>query len=229
MRPIASRSSGEDAVIIVGKTLRFHEALAATVRTSKKIGVLRRVAITHANQFLCDDRHGVNSAVAEVGDLFWMAESPGGVRAFGGVASVRICSGVSSKKRSGEIKVVDLTGEAAVAVSLKFSIPIFGGKPNFDSNVTVRRRSCLHNDATKGRQGFKKPFGVGEPRREWRWRFEGAGGDAFGAQNFCLRERKFCKGFARGLGVGSRSRCGKKKNRDERLLHGLFLDGAERT
>src|SRR5215470_15709537 len=130
MRPVVGGRSGEDAVVIIWIALRFHQGLAAAIRTTQKIGILRSFAEARADDFLGDGGHSVNRTVAEVGDLLRMAEGPGGVCAFGGVASIRICSGVSSEKRSGEVKIVDLAGEAAVAMCLEFSIPVFGGKPN---------------------------------------------------------------------------------------------------
>src|SRR5215472_12961578 len=101
MCPIIRGSAGENAVVIGGKTLRFHESLAAAVRTGREVGVFRRVAIEGLGGSFSDGGHLVNGAVTEIDDFFGMAESPSGVAGAGrmtgvsGGRSVALCHGES--------------------------------------------------------------------------------------------------------------------------------------
>src|SRR6202047_1492392 len=121
MCPKIRGSASEDAVVIVGKTLRFHESLAAAVRTGCEIGVFRRVAVEGLCGGFADGGHLVNGAVTEIDDFFGMAKSPSG---FAGVSRMAgISGGRSVALRDGEAQCtpVSFSGEAAIALSAEFA------------------------------------------------------------------------------------------------------------
>src|SRR5205807_6966178 len=128
-------SAGQDAVVIGGIALGFHQCLAAAVRTAKKIRKTRSVGKARLDDLLGDFGHDMDGAVAEVRDLFGMAEGPCCVDGSSRVSRVGAGGSVAGEDGSGEMGVVEFAGEASVAVGLKFSVPIFGGEPDFDQDV----------------------------------------------------------------------------------------------
>src|SRR6516225_4621793 len=139
MCPIIRGSASEDAVVILGKTLRFHESLAAAVRTGCEIGVLRRVAVEALCGGFADGGHLVNGAVTEIDDFFGMAESPGGLASVGRMTGVS--GGRSVALRDGECQCtpVNFSGEAAIAQSAEFAVPVARGHPDFNFDFGVGR------------------------------------------------------------------------------------------
>src|SRR5215471_1078890 len=126
MRPVAGGRDGDDAVVIGGITLGFHQRLSAAVRAGVEIGSLRRLAVEGS-----DDRFGVtgrlmNSAMTEVDDLFRMIEGPSGGLAAILMASVRGGGGVSVAYGIGEAGVADRAGVASVTNALKLAVPVGG-------------------------------------------------------------------------------------------------------
>ena len=81
-----------------------------------------------------------------------MMESPAGIDAVGEVAGVGAGGGVAVGEKAGESLVIDLAGEAAVALTLKAMVPLCGLKrqPDLDLNVGVGGGSGLEFDATEG-------------------------------------------------------------------------------
>ncbi len=150
MGPKVSGRAGEDAVVIVGKALGFHERLAAAVGTTGEVGVFRCIAIEGLDDRFGLDGHFVDGAIAEVGDFFGMAESPIGVDAIGSMAGVGGGSGVTVTNGGGHFGVVDRTGEAAVAGAAKFAVPVCRREPDFKMDFRIADRADDSADATEG-------------------------------------------------------------------------------
>src|SRR5438309_9937590 len=88
MRPIICWGAGQNAVVIVGIALGFHQGLAAAIGTVCEIGMLGSVSVEGLHGGFAEGRHFVNGAVGEIDNFFGMAERPGGVGATCGVAGV---------------------------------------------------------------------------------------------------------------------------------------------
>ena len=93
--PVVGGSSGDDAVEVVGVALGFHEALLASGGAAFPVGALLRLAVEGG-----DDRFGfygglVLGAIAEVDDLFGMAEGEAGVGVIAMVTGIGGGGGVS--------------------------------------------------------------------------------------------------------------------------------------
>ena len=99
VRPIVGGRAGDDAVVIVGVALRFHQGLAAAVGAGAEIGPFGIVAVEGVQDGLGFHGGLVNGAIAEVGDLFGMVERPGRVGAAGVVAGVGGGGGVAWPRR----------------------------------------------------------------------------------------------------------------------------------
>src|SRR4051794_37871427 len=95
MLPVIGGGSGDDAVEVIGVKVCFPEALLASGGAAIPIGALLRLAVVGG-----DDGFGfygrlMLGAVAEVDDLFGMAESEAGVGLIAVVTSVGCGGGVS--------------------------------------------------------------------------------------------------------------------------------------
>ncbi len=74
MRAIEGRVAREDAVIVLGKTLCFHQRILPARGTPGKIGLLCIVLIEGVDDLLASHRHQVDRPVAEILDPLRMSE-----------------------------------------------------------------------------------------------------------------------------------------------------------
>jgi hypothetical protein len=100
-RPAVNRRPDNDAIVIFRKTLRFHEAVVATLRASDKIrapGSAPIVALSECLSCLCGH---VLGPIAKVNDAFWLTERPTDVvPACALVAAIGGYCGVPAHQRS---------------------------------------------------------------------------------------------------------------------------------
>src|SRR6516225_7398802 len=165
MCPIIRGSAGEDAVVVAGKTLRFHESLTAAVRTGCEIGVFRRVAVEGLGGGFADGGHLVNGAVTEVDDFFGMAESPCGVASAGSMTGVSGGRSVAPRHGESQCTPVNFSGEAAIAQSAEFAVPAARGHPDFNFDFGVGRRLGNCADPAKRRKPLIECGIADKPRR----------------------------------------------------------------
>lgn len=149
--PIDSRTAGDDAVVIVGVTLRFHQALAPTGRAAHKVGVTRGLAVEDLRECLAHDGHVVNAEIGIVADglpveAALRVEGKAAAAAF--MAGVRCARGVTLGDGSAQAAGA-AAGKSTAAVAAKSSVPVGDWQPdeNFDA-VTGRRVGDGGGDAT---------------------------------------------------------------------------------
>src|SRR5579883_1370140 len=137
MRPVIGGRAGEDAVVIVGEALRFHEGLAAAVGAGTEIRMLRPGAIERRNDGFGPIGGLVDGAVAEIGNLFRMAERPLRIDGATFVAGVGAGGGISIENGVGHRSVIDGAGEASVADTFVAAVPTGRGQPDFEFDVGI--------------------------------------------------------------------------------------------
>ena len=93
--------------------------------------MLWRFAVERLNDCFGLDGHFMNGAIAEIGDLFGMAESPIGVNAIGAMAGIGGSGRVAVVEGGRHFGIVERTGETAVANTPKPTIPIGFREPDF--------------------------------------------------------------------------------------------------
>src|SRR5260221_1826137 len=225
MSPVVGGSSGEDAVVIIGKTLGLHQGLAAAIGAGDEGAMLRIFSAEGFDGGLGDAGHFVDAAVAEVGNFFGMAEGPAGIGATCGVSGVSANRRVAFFHGNGQRLIINFTGEATVAPALEISVPrdvvsSADGKPHFNFDRGIGAGLGFGNDATEGGEGFVE-IGIAEhPRGHRRRGSEGAGGDGLRREDFRAGKLELGKGFAgmgSGLGVCSK-RQQKSNDRSENYL-----------
>ena len=123
--PVVGGRAGEDAVVIGGKALRFHERFTAAIGTGGEVAVRGGRGVVGGDDGLGLRCHLVNAAPAIVGDLLGMMEGPACVDAVGEVAGVCAGGGVVVVEGAGQPAVVDLAGEATVAEGEEAMVPAF--------------------------------------------------------------------------------------------------------
>src|SRR5262245_65942847 len=68
--------SGNDAVVVIGISLRFHQRHAAAGGATFEVGVLRVLVVEGFHNLLSFDGHLVRGAITEVDHLLRMADGP---------------------------------------------------------------------------------------------------------------------------------------------------------
>src|SRR5579871_6544661 len=123
MRPVICWGAGDDAVVVGGETLRFHQRLASAIGARAEVRPARRATVER----LCDrfPFFGcfVNRAISEVGNLLRMPQCPTRIRTAGAMASIGRSACVAVLDGVREAAIVDHTGKSAVADSLKLAVP----------------------------------------------------------------------------------------------------------
>ncbi len=116
---------------------------------------MRRRAIVGFDQLLRDDRHLMDRAIAEIDQLFGMAESERGTRSFGGlVAGIGRRRSVALAQGGRHGVEADGAGPPAITDGLEFAVPMSRGHPDFDSNLRIGGRAESGGDAAMGRDGL---------------------------------------------------------------------------
>ena len=153
VRPIVGGRAGDDAVVILGIALGFHQRLAAAVGARAEVGTLGSLAVEGVQDGLGFHGRFVNGAIAEVGDLLGVVERPGGIDSWrGAVTGVGAGAGVVVADGVGQLVVADVAGEAAVACALKLAVPVGGRHPDFELDVRVGGRLDDSGHAAERRQ-----------------------------------------------------------------------------
>ena len=131
-RPVRRRS-GDDGVVVIGKFLRFLEALSPASRAAVPVGKSGRAAVEGLDDGLRLHGHFVLGAPREVDELFRMIERkrpaaphmPG----VGGRARIPCADGV------GHGGIADHAGPASVADSLELAVPAVRRQPDFHFDI----------------------------------------------------------------------------------------------
>ena len=115
-RPIIRRRPYDDAIEIIGESLRLDECLAAAARAAIEIRALRPLADERRNDSLCFFGRLFQAAVAEIDDLLGMPQREGPI-AGQLVAGIGSCARIATANRSGEgdILVLNRSAEPATA------------------------------------------------------------------------------------------------------------------
>src|SRR5215470_463156 len=74
--PAVSRRSRDNAIVIFRETLRFHECVMTSLRTSYEVRVLRSAMVETARNHLSGQCYGVLGAIAEINDACRVARCP---------------------------------------------------------------------------------------------------------------------------------------------------------
>ena len=176
--PDVGGGAGEDAVIIGGEPLGFHERFAAAIGAAIEIGVLRGLAVERLDEALGVDGGEVQGAIAEVIDFFGMMVGPACIFAVGFVAGVGAGGGIAALEVCTHGGEADGAGESAVADAQEFAVPVGGGQPDFEADVGVRGGL---DDAGHAAEGGEFVDGVAVGRGE-RARGDGLGGSDGGVR-----------------------------------------------
>ena len=150
--PIVGGRAGDDAVVILGVALGFHERLAAAVGAGAEVGALRALAVEGVQDGLGFHGRFVDGAIAEVGDLLGVIERPGGIGAAGMVAGIGGGGGVVVGHGVRQLVVADGARETAVADALELAVPVGGGHPDFELDIGIGRWLDGSGHAAEGRQ-----------------------------------------------------------------------------
>ena len=131
-RPVVRGRPGDDAVEIVGVTLRLHHALAASARAADEVRALGVLAIELLDDRLRGLRGQVHGAMAEVELALGIVQGPAGVGAAALVTGVGACGGVAALERGAAVhhrglcEVLHAADEAAAAAHHEAAVPIVG-------------------------------------------------------------------------------------------------------
>src|SRR5687768_2948978 len=123
MCPIVSGRAGDDAIVIFGVALSFHQGLPATVGARAEVGPLRRVTIECLHNRFPLHRCLVNRAMTVVDDLLGMVERPARVRSPGLMSCIRGGGSVAFAYCAAKTAVADSARESSVADAEEFSVP----------------------------------------------------------------------------------------------------------
>src|SRR6185312_12763166 len=135
--PVIGGGAGDDAVEVVGKPLRFHESLAAAVRTTDEVPAGGRSAVERLHDGAGLYRGFVHRAVTEIDQLFGMADGPD--RTGRGMAVIGARHREATLQRLSEGDKRNISGPSAVSDLLIFSVPITGREPNFEVDFRIGR------------------------------------------------------------------------------------------
>ena len=130
-------STGDDAVVIVGKHLRFLQSLASARRAAVPVGQPRRHAVEVRDHLLGPDGHLVLGAPREVDQLLRMPERKRATAA--DMTRVGGCGGVAGAQRVGHRGITDDACPSSVADRLELPVPSVRRQPDFDFDVGVAR------------------------------------------------------------------------------------------
>jgi hypothetical protein len=134
------KSAADDAVEILGETLRRHRRLPATGRTTLEVGESGRAIVELVDDLFRLHRHLVDGAIGEVHDLFGMAETEHPARAVSlRVTGIRRRRRVAASQRDLHVGItLDRTCKPPIADGEESSIPIRHRHPELDVDVGVR-------------------------------------------------------------------------------------------
>src|SRR4029077_3402171 len=131
------RRSRDDAVVVRGKSLRFHQRLPPPVRTTREIRVPQMSSVILLDDRFRVQRHFMKRAVSIVRDLLWMPQRPSRIRPSRGMTRIRPRRRVALVYRDRHRVVIDLAGKTSIPAPLKLSIPIANRQPDFDLDIRI--------------------------------------------------------------------------------------------
>ena len=187
--PEVGGRAGQDAIVIGGEALGFHEGFAAAIGAAIEIGVLRGLAVERLHQALGVDGGQVQGAVAEVIHLFRVMVGPTGVLAVGFVSGVGTGGGITALEVGAHGVESDGSGESAIADAQELAIPVGGGQPDLEADVGIGNGLDDAGDAAEFGE-FVDRIAVG--------RREGAGGDGLGGGDSGVGESRGGEAFTGG-------------------------------
>src|ERR1039458_747949 len=116
VRPIVGGRARDDAIVILGVALGFHQRLAAAVGAGAEVRALGVLAVEGVQDGLGFHGRFVNGAMAEVGNLLGVIERPSGIRPACMVTGVCGGGGVVVRDGVAHLVVADGAGEAASTI-----------------------------------------------------------------------------------------------------------------
>src|ERR1035437_9406805 len=150
MRPEVGRGAGDDPVIVGGEALGFHEGLPSAIGAGRELRMAGHLPVKGGNDSLRFLGGFMNGSVAEIGDLFGVAERPGCIGPTGLVSGVGGSRGIAAGYGSGHVGVVDHPREAAVANAFKLSIPTRASQPHLKTAARISGRADDSGDPAEG-------------------------------------------------------------------------------
>src|SRR6185295_18311192 len=120
---IVAGTAGDDAIVVVGKALRLGEGLMSTSRTAHEIRMVWKLSrmVSH-DEFRDLSRH-VNRTIRPIHDLLRMTLPK--LEIVAGVPRVGACGCITTLQRRRHRRIRDAARVAAIADTLKLSIPRF--------------------------------------------------------------------------------------------------------
>ena len=172
-----SRRLGRDRVKVLRIARSRHQALPSTGRATVPQRVARVVSIEVVDNCLGGDRHEVDGAIAEVGQLFGVANRPFGGETVADVARIRGHHRITARQRRSHFRIADRASPNAVADAHQPAVPAGSWQPDFDLDVAVRRWRHRRLHAAEGREASKARACYPRRRAEADGRLESARGD----------------------------------------------------
>src|ERR1035437_1623281 len=151
MRPEVGWRSSYDRVIVSREALGFHEGLASSIGAGCEVRTAGPLPVEGANDGLSFFGGFMNGSVAEIGDLFGVAQRPGCIGPTGLVSGVGRSCGIAAGHGSGHVGVVDHPREAAVANAFKLSIPTRAWQPHLKTDARISGWADDSGDPAEGR------------------------------------------------------------------------------
>ena len=168
-----------DAIVVAGIALGFHQPLASTRRASVEIGILRPLTVVRVDDSLGLESHFMHGAIAVIDPALRVGEPVLVRRSMPGVRRGRsetVADGLSHGT------VTDDTGQTATADGLEPAVPVLG-QPDFE---TDRGTDNAGHPAHRGHPKIPTASGL----------FEAAGGHAFGFRDHRFRQHQQGQLFA---------------------------------
>ena len=156
-------SSGENAVVVIGKALGLHKPLLSAGGTANEIGECGFLSVIRANDLFCGNGHFVRGTRTPIPPLLSVAHE--NIAVFHrGRRSTHIGVGhrVATAYPGRQVLVPNRARVAAVACSLILAVPAGSGHPDFNSDIgiagrhergrnTAERREIVHRGRTGNR------------------------------------------------------------------------------
>src|SRR5215469_8797964 len=136
-------SAGKDALVVLWKTLSFHQRLASPIGAAFEKGPLGFLTIESSNDGFGLLRHLMNGSVPEVEHFVRGSERPACIPIVYDVTTMAgICGGssVAAAKRCRHSVEIHESGKSPIPDRKEFAVPVQTRNPDFEFNVGVGSR-----------------------------------------------------------------------------------------
>src|SRR5437879_978004 len=151
MRPEIGGCSGDDAVVISRKALRFFESLPAARRASIPVRMFGSISIIGGEDGLNLDGHLMDRSISEINDLLGMAGDEACISNPTFVPGICRRSGIAPSKRVPHEGIPDFSRPAAIPDAHELAVPTRRRHPHFKLDVGILRRFDFSGDAAERR------------------------------------------------------------------------------